>query len=168
MNTAFKTVEGTVGTVDPLIAKQREDVARMRTSLLACDANPQLASTALKNVTVLQVYHQISRIIRYTELCDKLESKLYESMDSLIDRLDTDSNLTINALLNAQERLQKLMIESNKMLAPFLDMTSYIESVRVDGASEDSAPKATIALDATRREKLRNSAKQVLLELNVG
>jgi hypothetical protein len=168
MNTAFKTVEGTVGTVDPLIAKQREDVARMRTSLLACDANPQLASTALKNVTVLQVYHQISRIIRYTELCDKLESKLYESMDSLIDRLDTDSNLTINALLNAQERLQKLMIESNKMLAPFLDMTSYIESVRVDDASEDNAPKATIALDATRREKLRNSAKQVLLELNVG
>lgn len=168
MNTAFKTVEGTVGTVDPLIAKQREDVARMRTSLLACDANPQLASTALKNVTVLQVYHQISRIIRYTELCDKLESKLYESMDSLIDRLDTDSNLTINALLNAQERLQKLMIESNKMLAPFLDMTSYIESVRVDAASEDNAPKATIALDATRREKLRNSAKQVLLELNVG
>ena len=168
MNTAFKTVEGTVGTVDPLIAKQREDVARMRTSLLACDANPQLASTALKNVTVLQVYHQISRIIRYTELCDKLESKLYESMDSLIDRLDTDSNLTINALLNAQERLQKLMIESNKMLAPFLDMTSYIESVRVDAASEDYAPKATIALDATRREKLRNSAKQVLLELNVG
>lgn len=168
MNTAFKTVEGTVGTVDPLIAKQREDVARMRTSLLACDANPQLASTALKNVTVLQVYHQISRIIRYTELCDKLEAKLYESMDSMIDRLDTDSNLTINALLNAQERLQKLMIESNKMLAPFLDMTSYIESVRVDAASEDNAPKATIALDATRREKLRNSAKQVLLELNVG
>lgn len=168
MNTAFKTVEGTVGTVDPLIAKQREDVERMRTSLLACDANPQLASTALKNVTVLQVYHQISRIIRYTELCDKLESKLYESMDSLIDRLDTDSNLTVNALLNAQERLQKLMIESNKMLAPFLDMTSYIESVRVDDASEDNAPKATIALDATRREKLRNSAKQVLLELNVG
>lgn len=168
MNTAFKTVEGTVGTVDPLIAKQREDVARMRTSLLACDTNPQLASTALKNVTVLQVYHQISRIIRYTELCDKLEAKLYESMDSMIDRLDTDSNLTINALLNAQERLQKLMIESNKMLAPFLDMTSYIESVRVNDASEDNAPKATIALDATRREKLRNSAKQVLLELNVG
>ena len=168
MTTAFKTVEGTVERMDPLIAKQREDVARMRTSLLACDANPQLATTALKNVTVLQVYHQISRIIRYTELCDKLESKLYESMDSMIDRLDTDSNLTINALLNAQERLQKLMIDSNKMLAPFLDMTSYIESVRVDDASEDTAPKATIALDATRREKLRNSAKQVLLELNVG
>ena len=168
MNTAFKTVEGTVGTVDPLIAKQREDVARMRTSLLACDANPQLATTALKNVTVLQVYHQISRIIRYTELCDKLEAKLYETMDNMIDKLDTDSNLTLSMLFNTQERLQKLMIESNKMLAPFLDMAAYIESVRVDDSSEESGPKTTIALDATRREKLRNSAKQVLLELNVG
>ena len=168
MTTAFKTVEGTVERMDPLIAKQREDVARMRTSLLACDANPQLATTALKNVTVLQVYHQISRIIRYTELCDKLEAKLYETMDNMIDKLDTDSNLTLSMLFNTQERLQKLMIESNKMLAPFLDMTAYIESVRVDDSSEESGPKTTIALDTTRREKLRNSAKQVLLELNVG
>ena len=47
-------------------------------------------------------------------------------------------------------------------------MTAYMESVRVDDSSEESGPKTTIALDATRREKLRNSAKQVLLELNVG
>ena len=168
MSTGFKTVEDIRQFTDPLIAKQREDVAKMRTSLLACDGNPQLATTALKNITVMQVYHQISRIIRYTELCDKLEVKLYETMDNMIDRMDTSSNLTLSMLMTTQERLQKLMIESNKMLAPFLDMAEYIESVRIENSVEDDGPRTTVNLDATRREKLRNSAKQVLLELNVG
>lgn len=163
----FKTVEDSFN-MDPLIVKQRQDVARMRTALLTCDANPQLATTALKNVTVLQVYHQLSRIIRYTELMDKLEDKLYSTLNNVIDTMDDQSNFTLNALLNVQERLQKLMIESNKMISPFLDMTAYIESINVEDSSEEESPRATINLDATRREKLRSSAQAVLKQLNVG
>lgn len=152
---------------DALISKQREDVAKMRTSLLVCSTNSKLASRSLKNITVLQIFHQISRIIRYTEICDKLEAKLYSNIDSIVDNSDDQSIMTLNLLLNMQERLQKLMIESNKMLAPFLDMTAYIDSVNFDSDESDEV-HTTINLDSTKREKLRNSAKQVLLELNVG
>lgn len=152
---------------DALISKQREDVAKMRTSLLVCSTNSKLASRSLKNITVLQIFHQISRIIRYTEICDKLEAKLYSNIDSIVDNSDDQSIMTLNLLLNMQERLQKLMIESNKMLAPFLDITAYIDSVNFDSDESDEV-HTTINLDSTKREKLRNSAKQVLLELNVG
>lgn len=165
----LKTFETSIisNSEDALISKQREDVAKMRTSLLVCNTNSQLASKSLKNITVLQIFHQISRIIRYTEICDKLEAKLYSNIDSIVDNSDDQSIMTLNLLLNMQERLQKLMIESNKMLAPFLDMTAYIDSVNFDSDESDEV-HTTINLDSTKREKLRNSAKQVLLELNVG
>lgn len=165
----LKTFETSIisNSEDALISKQREDVAKMRTSLLVCSTNSKLASRSLKNITVLQIFHQISRIIRYTEICDKLEAKLYSNIDSIVDNSDDQSIMTLNLLLNMQERLQKLMIESNKMLAPFLDMTAYIDSVNFDSDESDEV-HTTINLDSTKREKLRNSAKQVLLELNVG
>lgn len=157
-----------VSIIDPLLSKQRGDVAQMRTSLLAIDADPKLASTAMKKITVLQVYHQMSRIIRYTELCDKLEEKLYESADFMIDSLDSSNGMmTLSTLLNLQERLQKLMIESNKILQPYLDMTSYIESVESQ-IVDDTSSDITISLDSTKREKLRNAASKVLSQLNVG
>ena len=151
---------------DPIIARQREDVSRMRSALLSSNADSRLASTAIKQVTVLQVYHQLTRIIRYTELCDKLEEKLYASIENTIETMDETSMMTWRTLLTIQERLQKLIIESNKVFAPVLDMNAYIESV---GNSDDNVvPTNTIGLDAVKREKLRNSAQQVLLELNVG
>ena len=157
---SLKTFEG----LDPLIAKQKEDVAKMRTSLLACTNNPKLASAAFKQVTVLKVYHQMIRIIRYTEMCDKIENRLYGMIDNVL-QTSGDSIFELRRLLDIQERLQKLIIESNKILAPYLNMTEYIETVESEN-SEDGASYKTIDLDATKRERLRNSAQQVLAELN--
>lgn len=154
--------------VDPLIEKQRRDVAEMRTSLLTCDVDTKLAGSALKKVAVLQVYHQLSRIIRYTEMCDKIEDKLYESIDSNLDRLDSDNAYAMNTLLTLQERLQKILIESNKLFAPYLDLSKFVEDATMDVVSDDTSSTSTFNLDATSRERLRNSANQVLLELNVG
>lgn len=160
----FKTVGESSSFNDPLLRKQRKDIANMRSALLTSDIDPKYATAALKNVTVLHVYHQMSRIIRYTELCDKLEEKLYDSVNRLIDRSDPDSIMTMNMLLNVQERMQKLLIESNKILSPFLDMTQYIESI--DSSVIDEDPERVVKLDASKRENLRNAANKVLLELN--
>ena len=160
----LKTFEGTSDPLlDPIYAKQKQDVAKMRTSLLACDLDPKLATTSLKSIAVLRVYHQVSRIIQYTELMDKLEAKLYQAIDHQIDNMDIDRPTTWMTLLNIQERLQKNMIESQKLLQPFMDLTEFtcVEN-------DNNAPTTTISLDANKREKLRTSARAVLQELNVG
>ena len=156
-----------VAYMDPILAKQREDVAKMRTSLLACDADPRNATNALKHITVLQVYHQVSRIIRYTELMDKLEQILYASIEIRIDNLDEESLMTMTTLMTLQERLQKSIIESNKLLQPYLDMTAYIESNSSDIVDERE-PGEVVQLNAAKREKLRTAANKVLKELNIG
>ena len=169
MREEFKTVEDLPIQSDPLVSKQKEDIAKMRTSLLSCYTNAKLASNAIRNITVLQVYHQLNRIIRYTEICDKLESKLYEKIDVYLDSNGVNNDIfTMNTLLNMQERLQKLIIDSNKILSPYLDMTQYIDSINAQADSEEmeyNDASITINLDATKREKLRTSAKTVLSEL---
>lgn len=160
----LKTVEGVR---DPLYAKQIEDVAKMRTSLLSCNDDATLTKTALQNIAVLRVYHQIARIIKYTELMDKLEDKLYESIDSALDRMDIENTNTIAMLLDIQGRLQKTMIESHKLLQPFLELQdqSFLEFT----TSQEVSPNPnTLSLNANAREKIRISAQAVLQELNAG
>lgn len=160
----LKTVEGVR---DPLYAKQIEDVAKMRTSLLSCNDDAALTKTALQNIAVLRVYHQIARIIKYTELMDKLEDKLYESIDSALDRMDIENTNTIAMLLDIQGRLQKTMIESHKLLQPFLELQdqSFLEFT----TSQEVSPNPnTLSLNANAREKIRISAQAVLQELNAG
>ena len=70
--------------LDPLLQKQKSDVAQMRTALLSCSAQPDSASIALQRVAALQMYHQVARIIKYLDLMDKLEAKLYQSIESTI------------------------------------------------------------------------------------
>lgn len=162
---SLKTVEESLN-LDSLNSKKREDVAKMRTSLLACNADPTIAKHALQNIAVLRVYHQIAKIINYLDLMDKLEAKLYSSVEHTIDNMDPNNQSTWMMLLNVQERLQKNMIESNKLLQPFLDMQN-VDIPEI--TAEYSAPTpSTLALDANTREKIRNSAQAVLLELNAG
>ena len=66
-------------------------------------------------------------------------------------------------LLNIQEKLQKNMIESMKLLQPYMDnMQQLTEDLTID-----SQPASTQALpfNAETREHLRDSAKRVLMEL---
>ena len=135
----------------------------MRASLLACNVDPSLARTAVNNIAVLRVYHQITRIIRYTELMDKLEDKLYESIDNTIDRLNPESQSTWMMLMNIQERLQKTMIESQKMLAPLKDLVEM--DLTLDTESSYAQNTKSI-LDASARDNIRTKANAILVELN--
>lgn len=153
--------------VDPLIARQKQEVQSMRSALMTCDVRDANSVRAtMNNILVMRIYHQISRIIRFTEQMDKIEEKLYSSIDaSMTTMLDTDPRTWL-ALLNIQERLQKIMIDSQKLLDPYLNMESltYME-VPVDSGS-DSFTKSF--LDQDSREKLRSGAQSILAMIDSG
>lgn len=160
MGTDLETVETSVLHKDPLLMKQKEDVAKMRASLLCCSDDPYSATAAIQNITVLRIYHQVSRIIKYLEMMDKLEDKLYESMEFAIDHMDPANTTTWMMLLSMQEKLQKSMIDSHKLLQPYLD----VQELRI----VDYIPTTTSTNDASSvipresRDKLRSSAQKVL------
>ena len=150
--------------MNPIYKRQREDVAKMRTSLLACHDDSAIPTRlAIQKITVLRVYHQVSRIIRYLEIMDKLEDKLYESIDYEIDNADITDSDTWAKLIAIQEKLQRSMIESHKMLQPYLDLTEF--SV-VDLTQDDGQTAGTdLLMSAETRNNLQIAAQAVLQEL---
>ena len=156
-------------TVSPgldLFVSQCDDVSNMRNTLLSFNrSDPNAARKALQNITVLRVYHQISRIVRYTTMMDKIEDKMYQSIDAQLDELDPDDSEAWRTLVNLQSRLQENMIQSHKLLEPYLNL----ESLNFSSFSEDESiieSDATI-LDRDSRERLRNSAQEVLQALQL-
>lgn len=146
-----------------LYINQTKDVANMRSSLLSFNKkDPNSAKQALQNITVLRVYHQLSRIIRYTETMDKIEDKMYESINATLDDMDEYDPKTWSILLNLQSKLQQSMIESHKLLEPYLNMEA-LSVVEMQPNEEDPSKTFTaMILDQTSREKVRTSAQEVL------
>lgn len=159
----IKTVDGTPA-LNPIYCRQKEDVAKMRTSLLACNEDTGVSTRhAIQNITTMRVYHQLMRIIRYTELMDKLEDKLYSCIDHAIDSASTADPTTWMSLLTIQERLQKSMIESHKLLQPYLDVKEFTV---VELASDDVSTKPSpTALTPEVRDSVRSKAQSLILEL---
>lgn len=158
-----KTVDSPLTTQDPLIAKQKEDVAKMRASLLCCSDDMYTTTQALKNITVLRVYHQISRTIRYIEMMDKIEGKLYQSLDAHLNSLDIQNPVSWMTLLSIQEKLQKCMIDSYKLLQPCIDQMKNLEDFLVVSEqviNSDYGESGLIPKES--RERLRSTAQQVL------
>ena len=155
--------------IDPLYAAQKEGVARMRTSLLSClnDDSGAITSRAINNITVLRIYHQISRIIRYLDLMDKLEDKLYESISVNIDNMNPNDLSTMEVLLSTQAQLQKSMIESHKLLQPYMDLQdmSIVDLMAVQTNQANSETNEMRLLPSESRDKIRNSAQSYLEEI---
>ena len=126
--------------------------------------DPISTKRAMQNITVLRVYHQMARIIRFTEMLDKIEDKMYSAIDNTLDDMDEYDEGTWIKLVSLQERLQRSMIESHKLLEPYLDLTqlSVIESNPVQDSPNAFAG---MLLNQESREKLRSSAQQVIAEL---
>lgn len=166
----FKTVEASSAAdkiKDPLLSLEREGVSKMRTSLLSCSMDsPATAKQAIQQVTVLRIYHQITRIVKYLDLMDKLEEKLYDSIECTIENAAEANPSTWMMLLSIQEKLQKNMIESHKLLQPFMELqdSNIMDLMPV----EESIPSKTILMSSESREKVRNTAQAVLMKLNVG
>lgn len=149
---------------DPLRAKQREVTEKMRTSLISISDTNDMSVTrnALNNITAMRIYHQISRIIRYTEMMDRIEEKLYESIDYQLATLDTADTTTMLLLMRMQSSLQETMIESQKLLQPYLDIADMIPAVEVQ--SDESGANLHV-LPKSSRDKIRIAAQSVLSDI---
>lgn len=149
---------------DPLRAKQREVTSKMRTSLISISDTNDLSVTrnALNNITALRIYHQISRIIRYTEMMDKIEDKLYESIDCQLATMDTMDMTTLMLLMKMQANLQQSMIESQKLLQPYLDIADMIPTVELP--SDENGVDLHV-LPKSSRDRIRIAAQSVLSDI---
>ena len=154
--------------LNPLLTRQREGVARMRAALLAStDDNNVTMRQAIQNITAMRIYHQLTRLIKYTEVMDALEDKLYESIsDTVVTATATDPTTWI-ALLNIQERLQKNMIDSHKLLQPYLDVAEFNVVDLVDTPSDEDEPGTGLAISSQSRDNIRIKAQAILSQIEV-
>lgn len=152
-----------------LINKQKAQIAQMRDALLSCDTSDVFSVRhTMQSVLVMRIYHQIARIIRYTEEMDKIEEKLYHVIDCTLDDLDVPSvdgstNMdSLRFLINIQTKLQQNMIDSQKLLDPYLNIKelSYIE-VPAQTEENSNIIHGKI-LDQDSRKKLREGAQAAL------
>lgn len=157
--------------VNPLYSVQKEGVGKMRTSLLSCihDDTGLLTSKAINSITVMRVYHQLARIIRYLEIMDKLEDKLYESMEYNIENCDPHSMDTLNMLIDIQAKLQKSMIESHKMLQPYMDLQdmSVVDLMSSTTSVQNNDDNPIKIMSPESRDRIRTSAKNLITELGI-
>ena len=167
MDDFVETVSGQVSVEnnqkDPLTAMQKESTSRMRSALLSLSVeNATSVKTTIQQVTVLRIYHQLVRIVKYLDLMDKLEDRLYASIDLQLQSMDIFDSTTMQQLLIVQTQLQKSMIESHKLLQPYLE----IENLSIGELMPDTTSETTTSIiPEVSREKLRIAAQTVLKEL---
>lgn len=150
--------------VDNLYKKQKENISKMRTALLSfSDENGISTRQAVQGITAMRIYHQLIRIVRYLEIMDKLELKLYESIEYSIDTANVQDASTWAGLLAIQEKLQKSMIESHKLLQPYLDIQEFTVMDLTNQINTTSTP--TILMNSENRDELRSKAQLIIDQL---
>ncbi len=149
---------------DPIASLKHEGVERMKAALLSSALDdPYSVNAALRHVTILRVHHQITRIVQYLDIMDKLEDKLYDAISYELDTCLSGDFSTITRLLAIQEKLQKSIIESNKLLAPYIDMDQYPAFTDIaEPVIEDSK---VLNFPAAQRDAIRENAGAILAEL---
>lgn len=158
-------VENTV--IDPVYQKQKETVAKMRASLLAsADDNTISTRSVIQNITSLRVYHQLARIVKYLDMMDKLEDRIYQSIDYVLDSSLPSDTGSLTSLISIQAQLQKTMIESHKMLQPYLDLQEFTVVDLASDSTEDVESPIIASPDV--RDRLRTNAKNIMKQLNGG
>lgn len=150
---------------NPLTVVQNESISRMRNALLSLSIEDSTSvKTTIQQITVLRIYHQLGRIVKYLDIMDRLEDKLYESIDAQLMTMEVYDSTTMQELLLVQASLQKSMIESHKLLQPYLE----IENLSIGELMPDTTTDAkTSIIPETSREKLRIAAQTLLSELDV-
>lgn len=163
----IKTVDSSKNLLaDEIYQRQKENVSRMRASILALSSDSGVSTRAvIQEITGMRIYHQLMRIIKYTELMDKLETKLYESIECAVESANSAEPSTWAALLTIQEKLQKSMIESHKLLQPYLDIQE-LAVVDLAKTESDVSSSASI-LSSEDRDRLRMNAQNVIQQLQL-
>lgn len=128
------------------------------------DSSSKTATAALQQIAVMRIYHQVSRVIKYLDLMDKLEDKLYESIEASMDNMTAANPSTWAMLLRIQTQLQNNMVQSQKLLEPYMNMDTFnIPDFASDKEYIDADAKL---IPQESREKIRNTAQAILTELS--
>jgi len=148
----------------PIVKQQKLQVNKMRDAILSVSEESGMTLRHVINgITAMRIYHYVTRIIEYTAIMDELDSKINESMRVQIRTSDVTDPGALLLLLTYQERLQKSMIESQKLLEPYLK-SDFLDVLEM-------APPATVdntfgaIMGRVDRENLRTVAQSVLAEL---
>ena len=153
-----------ISLVDPLLKEQKAQADQMRAALLTCKKNDiTSAKVALQNIAVLQVYHQVARIIRYTEVMDRLEDKLYASIDANLAQMDEFDPATMMMLTKIQGDLMKSMVMSQELLKPYMDID--LDSIAPPKDINEETSFGAAILPKESRNAIRNGAQALLTEL---
>lgn len=148
---------------DPLLKEQQRQISQMRDTLLSFDKDDiHSAKNAIQSITVMRIYHQVGRIIKFTEMMDRIEDRLYESIDYNLAQFDTMDPQTMMMLLQIQKQLQDTMIESQKLIQPYMNI-DFTSIAPVKETEANSFGAAVIDQDA--RSRIRESAQAVLTVL---
>ena len=101
--------------------------------------------------------------MRYTEMMDRIEDKLYDSIDMNLAEMDEADPNTMILLLKVQSQLQESMVLSQKLLEPYMniDLASIAPPVEIN--EETSFGAAIIPKES--RNAIRNGAQALLTEL---
>lgn len=165
MSDDSKTVTSETTDLD-LFVEQQGDVAAMRRTLLNFRKDdPNSARKAIQNITILRVYHQLERIVRYTSIMDQIEDRIYQSIEMKLQNADPDDEDIWFTLIPIQERLQKMMIESHKLLEPYLSM-EQLTALEVPKEEDPSTSFTSILLDQESRERVRTGVQQLMDIIN--
>lgn len=163
-----KTVGGvpedtSLSIVDPLLVAQKDKVDSMRSAYMALNYNDLTdAKRTIQSVTVMRIYHQVGRIIHFTEVMDQLEDKIYDSILMNIGGMDSADPATMLMLLKVQSDLQNTMIQSQQLIKPYLDMDISTIAPPVE-MQETSFGVSIISQES--RSNIRSGAQALLTEL---
>lgn len=152
--------------LDSLYEQQKQDVKSMRSALLDCNRNDaKSVKSAMRNILVMRLYHQMARIIRFTEEMDKVEDRMYKELDYQLNDEGLEGTEALVLLLNIQERMQKVMIESQKLLDPYMNL-DLLSMVEVDAQDEEDDSYGAKLLSQESRQNIRDNAQQIMNLLN--
>lgn len=167
MGRDIDTFDADVTIMDPLYRQQKESVSRMREALLSCNTGDTISlEAAMQSMVAMRVYHQLISVVRYLELMNKLEDRLYASIEYTIDDIDDQDPNTWALLLAIQEKLQKSLEQSHKLLKPYMDISASVsEFTAIDVTPAEVGTKGVLVLAPEKRDRLRQSASAVLSEL---
>lgn len=149
-----------------MYSAQCADIQQMQQEILAFNKNdPSATRKAIQNITILRVGHQLKRIIRLLELLDKLEDRIYQSIDAKLDNSDPDDDSMWFTLIPIQERLVKSMVESHKILEPYLKI-EQLAALEVPQQSDPTQSFTTMIMEQESRERIRTGVQSLLNVIN--
>lgn len=149
-----------------LFVQQTNDVQSMRDQLMTFNRrDPAAARKALQNVTLLRVYHQLERIVRYTDMMDRIEDSIYQSIDMKLQNADPYDEDLCYKLIPLAERLEKMMIDSHKLLEPYLNF-EQLNALEVEPEQDPANSFTSMLLEQESREKVRTGVQQLMEIIN--